>query len=295
MLIRRAFALSSLALATALAADNISSSPLLTAHDASVTAPSALPQPVAEIGMRAEIVTLHEAIGLALKNDLDIQWQKTDIGLQDQILRAAWGDFDPSLQFSSTYTYSQTPQNPTIISSADTAQQIFLEQQSISLIEANAAPTPVPLPSTNTAAATPTPSVNDAPYIFQNTDFRNSLNITSKLPVGTTLKLGFEGDYLNDIVLGLPSQKFLPSNVFFAGLSIDQPLLQGFGYDANMVSIRIGRRNREINYNNWRQRVTDSVAQVMSTYFDMTYAQELMRVRQESTDAALSPMPTSAA
>jgi outer membrane protein TolC len=285
MLIRRAFALSSLALATALAADNISSSPLLTAHDASVTAPSALPQPVAEIGMRAEIVTLHEAIGLALKNDLDIQWQKTDIGLQDQILRAAWGDFDPSLQFSSTYTYSQTPQNPTIISSADTAQQIFLEQQSISLIEANAAPTPVPLPSTNTAAATPTPSVNDAPYIFQNTDFRNSLNITSKLPVGTTLKLGFEGDYLNDIVLGLPSQKFLPSNVFFAGLSIDQPLLQGFGYDANMVSIRIGRRNREINYNNWRQRVTDSVAQVMSTYFDMTYAQELMRVRQESTDA----------
>jgi len=34
MLIRRALALSSLALATAVAADNIASSPLLTAHDA---------------------------------------------------------------------------------------------------------------------------------------------------------------------------------------------------------------------------------------------------------------------
>jgi HAE1 family hydrophobic/amphiphilic exporter-1 len=288
MLIRRALALSSLALATALAAENVSG-PLLTAHDAESAAPSltakVTPQPQADIGMQAEIVTLHEAIALALKQNLDIQWQKTDVSLQDEVTRSSWGDFDPQLQFSSTYTDSQTPENPTIISSADTAQQILLEQEAIALIQSNAAPTPVPLPSTNTAAPTPTPSVSDAPYIFQNRDFRTSLNVSEKLPIGTTLKLGFEQDYLNDTVLDLPGQKFLPSNVFFGGLTIDQPLLQGLGYDANLVAIRIGRRNRQINYNNWRQRVIDSVAQVMSTYFDMTYAQELMRLRQESTDA----------
>jgi HAE1 family hydrophobic/amphiphilic exporter-1 len=288
MLIRRALALSSLALATALAAENVSG-PLLTAHDAESAAPSltakVTPQPQADIGMQAEIVTLHEAIALALKQNLDIQWQKTDVSLQDEVTRSSWGDFDPQLQFSSTYTDSQTPENPTIISSADTAQQILLEQEAIALIQSNAAPTPVPLPSTNTATPTPTPSVSDAPYIFQNRDFRTSLNVSEKLPIGTTLKLGFEQDYLNDTVLDLPGQKFLPSNVFFGGLTIDQPLLQGLGYDANLVAIRIGRRNRQINYNNWRQRVIDSVAQVMSTYFDMTYAQELMRLRQESTDA----------
>ena len=288
MLIRRALALSSLALATALAAENVSG-PLLTAHDAESAAPSltakVTPQPQADIGMQAEIVTLHEAIALALKQNLDIQWQKTDVSLQDEVTRSSWGDFDPQLQFSSTYTDSQTPENPTIISSADTAQQILLEQEAIALIQSNAAPTPVPLPSTNTAAPTPTPSVSDAPYIFQNRDFRTSLNVSEKLPIGTTLKLGFEQDYLNDTVLDLPGQKFLPSNVFFGGLTIDQPLLQGLGYDANLVAIRIGRRNRQVNYNNWRQRVIDSVAQVMSTYFDMTYAQELMRLRQESTDA----------
>jgi outer membrane protein TolC len=288
MLIRRALALSSLALATALAAENISS-PLLTAHDAAHPPPAASSQePTDNIAIKAQIVTLRDAIAMALRNNLDIQWQKADISLQDDVTRGAWGDFDPQLQFSSTYTYSDTPENPTIISSADTAQQILLQQEAIALIEASAAPTPVPLPSTNvstSAAPVPTPAVSYVPYIFQNKDLVTSANISEKLPIGTTLKLGIQEEYLNDTVLGLPNQTFLPSNVFFAGISIDQPLLQGLGFDANMVSIRIGRRNRQINYNNWRQRVIDSVAQVMTAYFDMSYAQQLMAVRQKSTDA----------
>ncbi len=93
-----------------------------------------------------------------------------------------------------------------------------------------------------------------------------------------------EVDHLRDIVLNL-NEPFLPSDVFFAGITIDQPLLQGFGYDANLASIRIGRRNRAVGYNNWRQRVIDSVGLVMSTYFDMTFAQEVMELRRESMDA----------
>jgi len=278
MLPRRALALSSLALATILAGDSLSSQ---------LPAPAVSPTPApaaAPASARTETVTLREAIAMALQNNLDIQWQKTDIHLQDAETRAAWGDFDPSLSFSSTYEYSRTPENPTIISSADTAQQIFLEQQALAEIQANAAPTPIPLPSTNIAAAAATPAVSDQPYIFQNEDFRNNFGIAGKLPLGTTYKLGIEADHLSDTVLGL-NEKFLPSNVFFAGLSVDQPLLQGFGYDANLVAIRIGRRNRQINYNNWRQRVIDSVALVMQAYFDMSYAQDLMRLRQESTDA----------
>jgi outer membrane protein TolC len=223
---------------------------------------------------------------MALQDNIDIQWHKTDLQLQDQGIRAAWGDFDPALEFNSGYTYSQTPENPTIISSADTAQQILLEQEDIALIEANAAPTPVPLPTTN-ATPTPTPAATptNAPFIFQNEDFRNTLDVAGKLPIGTTYKIGVEVDHLNDTVLDLPNQQFLPSNVFFAGLSIDQPLLQGFGPDANLVSIRIGRRNRQVSLNNWRQRVIDSVGLVMSTYFDMSYAQELMTLRRQSMEA----------
>lgn len=291
MLIRRALALSALAIATAFAGDSMPRpvlrfrSPAL--RPATIGLSGGKPAPAATGDGQTQILSLREAIAMALKDNIDIQWHKTDIKLQDAQIRLAWGDFDPALVFNSTYEFARTPQNPTIITSADTAQQILLEQEAIAEVNSavSALPTPVPLPST-TAAATPspTPAVSTAPYIFQNEDYRNSADVQGKLPFGTTYKVGVEVDHLRDTVLGL-NEEFLPSNVFFAGLTVDQPLLQGFGYDANLASIRIGRRNRQVGYNNWRQRVIDSVSQVMNTYFDMAFAQELMRIRQESEDA----------
>jgi len=275
MLIRRALALSALAVATALAGDKIGPAASPTPSGSAAAAPAG----------RTQVVTLRDAVTMALNDNIDILWHKTDLRLQDASIHLAWGDFDPTLDFSSTYTFSRTPQNPTIITSADTAQQILLEQEAIAEIEASAAPTPVPLPNTGaTPTPAPAPVASTAPFIFQNEDFRNTLDIQDKTPLGTTFKLGTEIDHLDDTVLGL-NEQFLPSNVFFAGLSIDQPLLQGFGFDANLVSIRIGRRNRQIGYNNWHQRVIDTVSQVMATFFDMSYAQQLMSVRQQSMDA----------
>jgi len=267
MLIRRALALSAIAIATAFAGDK-----------------AALSGQGAE---RTQMLTLVETIAMALENNIDIQWHKTDIRLEDSQIHLAWGDFDPALTLSSNYQFVRTPQNPTTITSADTAQQIFLEQQAIAALQsaATALPTPFPLASP-TAKATPTPTISGSNqlYIFQNEDLRNNVGVQGKLPLGTTYKLGIEADHLRDTVLNL-NQQYLPSDVFFAGITVDQPLLQGFGFDANMVSIRIGRRNRQVSFNNWHQRVIDSVGLVMSAYFDMTYAQELMRLRQESMDA----------
>jgi outer membrane protein TolC len=268
MLIRRALALSALVVATAFAGDKLALQP---EEDAGPTL----------------IITLHDAIAMALKDNIDILWHKTDIKLQDTQIRLAWGDFDPALSLDSTYEFARTPQNPTTITTADTAQQILLEQEALAEIQTavNALPTPVPLPSsgpTATPAASITPSTK--PYIFQNEDIRNSLNLQGKLPTGTTYKVGMEMDHLRDTVLGL-NQNFLPSDVFFAGLTIDQPMLQGLGYDANMASIRIGRRNRQVSYNNWRQSVIDTVGQVMAAYIDMNFAQQVIKVRSEAKAA----------
>ena len=235
------------------------------------------------------MLTLREVIALTLKRNIDIQWHKTDMKLQDAQIRLAWGDFDPSFSLNSSYQFIRTPQNPSSITSADTANQILLEEEALTEIQSvvNAQPTPIPLPSPggSTASATPTTlATATSPFIFQNEDFLNSVGLQGKLPLGTTYKFGVQVNHLRDTVLNL-NEQFLPSDVFFAGLTVDQPLLQGFGFDANLASIRIGRRNRQIGYNNWRQRVIDSVAQVMATYFDMTYAQELMRLRQQSMDA----------
>ena len=286
MLIRRALALSAIAISTAFASDVLT-------HTA-VTDTSETPSPAKKVSSAAgsgagntQKVSLREALEMALKNNIDIQWHKTDIRQGDAVERAAWGDFDPVFSLNSTYAFTQTPQNPTSITSADTAQQILLEQEALAQIETavSAVPTPNPLASPGAAA---TPAARNAPktqpIIFQNEDFRNGASLDGKMPLGTTYKLGVEVDHLRDTVLDL-NENFLPSDVFFAGISLDQPLLQGAGFDATLVSVRIGRRNRAVNFNNWRQHVIDSMAQVMVTYFDMTYAEELMRVRTESKGA----------
>ena len=290
MLFRRALALSAIAIATAFAGDKpvprlfLRGLPGLRPVSVGLAgAPHPTPPPE-----NTQVVTMREAISMALQNNIDILYQKADLKLEDTQVRLAWADFDPTLSLGSNYDYSRTPQNPTTITSADTAQQILLEQEALAEIQSavNAQPTPVPLPGTSAPTATPASAlaVNTQPYIFQNEDFRNSANVQGKLPLGTTYKLGVEVDHLNDTVLGI-NQNFLPSNVFFAGLTVDQPLLQGAGYDANLATIRIARRNRAMGYNNWRGKVINSVGSVMSTYFDMTYAEELMRLRQESMDA----------
>jgi outer membrane protein TolC len=296
MLIRRALALSAIAIASAVAGDPFTmSAPSGRARAVKSAVSEGLSgaettAPAFDSGAGAgktQIVTLRDVIGMTLRNDIDIEWHKVDLKLQDAQIRLAWGDFDPVLSLNSTYQFVQTPQNPTTITSADTAQQILLQQEALAQIQSavNAQPTPVPLPS---PGASPTPAqslaVNTSPYIFQQEDLRNSFGLDGKLPLGTTYKVGVEADHLRDTVLDL-NQTFLPSDVFFAGITLDQPLLQGFGYDANLVSVRIGRRNRAVAYNNWRQRVIDSIASTMATYFDMSYAQELMRIRQESMDA----------
>ncbi|MGA3171264.1 MAG: hypothetical protein ABSE62_09630, partial [Chthoniobacteraceae bacterium] len=247
MLIRRALALSAIAIATAFAGDALS--------------------PSEQGAGKTQVLTLREAIAMTLQNNIDIQWHKSDLKLQDAQVRLAWGDFDPAFDIESTYTFSRTPQNPTTITSADTAQQILLEQEALAEIQSASAPTPVPLPSTEAApTAAPAPAPNTQPFIFQNEDIRDTMDIQGKLPLGTTYKVGVEVDHLRDIVLNL-NEPFLPSDVFFAGISIDQPLLQGFGYDANLASIRIGRRNRQVGLNNWHEKVIDSVGEVMATYF----------------------------
>ena len=165
MLIRRALALSAIAVATAFAGDTFPSVSFRTPARIRETAGVAghkPPPPQPEPKKETRVVTLREAIGMALQENIDIQWHKTDIKLQDAEIRLAWGDFDPALTLNSTYEFIQTPQNPTTITTADTAQQILNQQQALAEINnaVAAIPTPVPLP---TAGKSPTPAPTATP------------------------------------------------------------------------------------------------------------------------------------
>ena len=212
MLIRRALALSALAVATAFAGD-------------------AALAPVAG-GARTRVLTLHEAIEMALRDNIDIQWHKTDLKLQDAQIRLAWGDFDPVFSLNSSYQFVRTPQNPSTITTADTAQQILLQQQFLAQAQSavNAQPTPIPLPSPERghghhADGQPRRSRSRLSSRTRTSGTRSISRASSRWARPT--RSGVEADHLRDTVLNL-NQHFLPSDTFFAGITLDQPLLQGF-------------------------------------------------------------------
>src|ERR1700733_3768373 len=82
------------------------------------------------------------------------------------------------------------------------------------------------------------------------------------------------------------------TNSFFTSLSpalnsgfkatVTQPILQGFGFAPNTRFIRIARNNRELSDVAFRLQITTTVDQIENMYWDLVYAYENQRVKEES-------------
>jgi outer membrane protein len=96
---------------------------------------------------------------------------------------------------------------------------------------------------------------------------------------GTNLQVGFNNSRVttNSAFQGISPQ--LSSN-FRA--TFTQHLLQGFGFAANTRFIRIAKNNRELSDVAFRLQVTATVDQIENMYWDLVYAYENQRVKQES-------------
>jgi outer membrane protein len=96
---------------------------------------------------------------------------------------------------------------------------------------------------------------------------------------GTNLSVGF-------------SNSRQTTNSFFQGLSpqltssfkatFTQHLLQGFGFPANTRFIRIAKNNRELSDVAFRLQTITTVDQIENMYWDLVYAYENLRVKEES-------------
>jgi len=96
---------------------------------------------------------------------------------------------------------------------------------------------------------------------------------------GTNLNVGFNNSRTttNSVAQGLSPQ--IVSN-FKA--TFTQHLLQGFGFAANTRFIRIAKNNRELSDVSFRLQIITTVDQIENMYWDLVYAYENLRVKQES-------------
>jgi outer membrane protein len=100
---------------------------------------------------------------------------------------------------------------------------------------------------------------------------------------GTQLSVGFSN---NRITTNSPFTNFSPllnSNFRFA---LSQPLLQGFGLLSNTRFIRIAKNNREISDVAFRLQVITTVRQSQNIYWDLVNAYENVKVQEEALGVA---------
>src|SRR5215469_4276388 len=96
---------------------------------------------------------------------------------------------------------------------------------------------------------------------------------------GTLLNVGFNNarQTTNSAIQGVSPQITSTLKATFT-----QHLLQGFGFAPNTRFIRISKNNRELSDVAFRLQVTTTVDQIENMYWDLLYAYENQRVKQES-------------
>ena len=96
---------------------------------------------------------------------------------------------------------------------------------------------------------------------------------------GTNLTVGFNN---NRVTTNQPFTTLSPTINSNFRFTLTQPLLQGFGFLPNTRFIRIAKNNREISDVAFRLQVITTVDQIENIYWDLVNAYENVKVQQES-------------
>ena len=97
---------------------------------------------------------------------------------------------------------------------------------------------------------------------------------------GTNLNVGFNNT--RTTVGDAPFSPLSPQLNSNFNFRLTQHLLQGFGFSANSRFIRIAKNNRELSDVAFRLQIITSVDQIENMYWDLVYAYENQRVKEES-------------
>ncbi len=204
-----------------------------------------------------ERLSLREVILKALGSNNDIRVDALGILAEQEKIKVASQALDPRLDGSVIYQSIRTPQN---------AQSYV---------------------ATGGGLLTGTTQVLTQPNIFMQRDLIAKMTLIDKNSYGTNFELGTTMRRLdNSLNRRHPPGIFNPEYETFTGLTVTQPLLRGFGRDANLAEIRIAQANSKIAEYEWKARTTMVVAEVMKRYYDMVFTHENIVIQREGISLA---------
>ena len=200
----------------------------------------------------APVLTLHDLLVGAVNTNLELSAKRLDPAIQQNRLDGAKGAFDPSWVAGYSYSSSEKPQNYV-------------------------------------------PNVAGARYapLYEEDIYRMQTGLTGRLPFGTQYELLTGVDRTKSTANTTPgngfssaSPLFTPEFVSTTTLSITQPLMKDFGLAANLAEIRLQRsalKGAEYELTGSALRILRDVA---SAYYEMVFAQENIRVKEEAVAVA---------
>ncbi len=107
-----------------------------------------------------------------------------------------------------------------------------------------------------------------------------NLGLRQKIPTGGTYEFRFNNEYFS----GSPNVE-----TGFSGqlaLTLTQPLLKNFGFEANETGIRIAANNQSISHEQLRLRVSNITTQVQNAYAELVFAIDNLGVQRRSLQLA---------
>ena len=252
-------------------------------------------------------VSLEDCLRIALVQNLDIQIAEFDPQRNDGELMQARGEFDPSINLSSTYRESQT--SPSAQTSAFTGglggggsggglgglgglsglgggssgggllgggnnQNQSALSTAVSLA-VGVASTAIQL------GAQLLPFNQSQAFVIESEGWQHSAGASGKTHYGTEYELRLD--------LNVEEGTYSGGAFEWDGgltLQLTQPLLKGRGKNANLARIRTAKNSRISSEFQLKQTVEQSLSEVIKTYWDLVGAYEQLRVAQRSLSNA---------
>ena len=117
-------------------------------------------------------------------------------------------------------------------------------------------------------------SIGPIPVNDQSKTDYYSAGIQGLLPVGTQYNV--EMGSTRGGVSQAEGRGIIQSFETFGGFQVTQPLLKGFGFDANLLQVRIAKANRSISDQTYRQSAINTVTNVIIAYSNLQLAHDLL-------------------
>jgi outer membrane protein TolC len=263
-------------------------------------------------------LTLHDAIALAIENNLDVEVERYNIVLADTDLYRAKGGGStrgidltvqdpengvggPGSPLLNTNAVSSNPITPTV-TDLTSLNSMTQPQQNLSVNGTNATYSPgpnVPLydPSlivesgylqrsnTTTLSSTGTGTTAGASTTTSSALHYVTANLSYLQGFSTGAQLTATANNDSPVIYGSASQ-YDPFATISTSSTLTQPLLRGRGRDVNLRYLRIANNNKKVSRLLFEQQVLETIYGTSRLYFDLVSLGENVVVKQESLRAS---------